>query len=319
MTTTNETWQKELRQNIRSVKDFNDYFEKNLTSDFPYDINIPLHIAKEIKENKSSVLIKQFMPIEEELENQNQGVDDPIGDQENSLNDGIVHRYNNRILFFPTSTCPVICRYCFRKNELSTGADVLKGKLKVLDEYLSKNLNINEVILSGGDPLVLSNQRILEILNIIKTHSSIKYLRFHTRTPVSLPSRITKDFIKTIKENKGRLKIVFSIHVNHASEITSDVESAFEKLSHFQLLSQTVLLKGINDCPLILKSLIYKLDQNSIRPYYLHHPDKVKGGMHFMVSKDHGQAIMRKLRKEVSGWLLPHYIQDNPSGKTVIA
>ena len=319
MTKTNETWQNELRQNIRTVKDFNNYFEKNLTSDFPYDINIPLHIAKEIKKNKSSILMKQFMPTEKELKNQDKGVDDPIGDQENSKKDGIVHRYKNRILFFPTSTCPVICRYCFRKNELSTGSDVLKGKLEYLDEYLRENKNINEVILSGGDPLVLSDTRIVKVIDTIKAHSNIEYLRFHTRTPVSLPSRITNNFVKTIKNNKGNLKVVFSIHVNHENEITSDVELALKKLSQFHLLSQTVLLKNINDCPLVLKNLLYKLDQNNIRPYYLHHPDKVKGGMHFMIAKDHGRAIMRRLRKEVPGWLLPHYIEDNPAGKIVIS
>ena len=314
----NDEWKKELRENIRSISEVNSYFSLNLPESFPYDINIPKEIASKIK-NGSEVLRAQFLPNLNELKDQEEGLYDPIGDLENSKSSGIVHRYHNRILFFPTTTCPIICRYCFRKNELSQSDSVLKGRINFLNKYLENNSEINEVILSGGDPLVLSDQQLKKVLDVIKEHSHIKYLRFHSRTPVSLPSRINNDFVNLIQGYQKYFQVIFVIHINHKQEITSKVKKAFQKLNKFRLFSQTVLLKNVNDDAKILKELFYTLNDNNILPYYLHHPDKVRGGMHFSLSTDDGKSIMKQLRMQIPGWLIPKYIIDHPSGKSVIS
>ena len=316
-----DSWRDDHKERIKSVKEVNDLFHSNLSKEFDYEINIPLHLAKKIKDSNEPSLRNQFLPHINELnqEYQENGIVDPIGDIENSKEKGIVHRYQNRILFFPTTICPVICRYCFRKNELSHQKDYLKGRLAILENYLKENIDINEVILSGGDPFMINDEKIRETLSVISKFSHIKYVRFHSRTPISLPSRMTNQLINVLRSFQNKFKIVIVLHVNHESEFDSLVDQTINKLSVFKLLSQSVLLKGVNDDSLQLESLFLKLDSLGVSPYYLHHPDKVKGAMHFDLPIERGLEIMKELRTMLPGWLIPRYIQDHPTGKVTLA
>lgn len=316
----NDSWKTHFKERLKTVDEVNEYFSMNLPKDFPFDINIPLHLAKEIKDSDNQVLRSQFLPTKEETASiQNSGHEDPIGDQENSKLQGIVHRYKNRILFFPTTNCPVICRYCFRKNELSDHEDYLKGRLGVLEKYLQENSALNEVILSGGDPLMISNEKIKEILHLIKKFKNIKYVRFHSRSPISMPKRIDDKLIEILSSFVSDFKIILVVHINHVSELSDESIKAVQKLSPIKMLSQSVLLKGVNNDAFILKDLFQKLDSLGISPYYLHHPDKVKGAMHFDLNIEEGLKIMKELRQLLPGWLIPRYIQDFSSGKVTLA
>lgn len=316
----NDSWKTHFKERLKTVDEVNEYFSMNLPKDFPFDINIPLHLAKEIKDSDNQVLRSQFLPTKEEITSiQNKGLEDPIGDQENSKLQGIVHRYQNRILFFPTTNCPVICRYCFRKNELSDHEDYLKGRLGVLKKYLQENSSLNEVILSGGDPLMISNEKIEEILHLIKRFKHIKYVRFHSRSPISMPKRIDDKLIEILTSFVSDFRIILVVHINHASELSDESINAVKKLSPIKMLSQSVLLKGVNNDAFVLKDLFQKLDSLNISPYYLHHPDKVKGAMHFDLSIEEGLKIMKELRQLLPGWLIPRYIQDFSTGKHTLA
>lgn len=311
-----ESWQEEFKQSIRSHKDLELFFETSFPkTDYP--ILIPKKLAHQIKEQGlESVLGRQFLPDSKETEGE--GLIDPIGDHEQSPLSQIVHRYENRILFFPTQVCPVICRYCFRKNELGTNDDLFKANFEKVITYLKEHTEIDEVIFSGGDPLILSDERINFYLEGFSKVEHIKYIRFHTRTPIIIPSRITKNFLNLITSfNKKFIQINFVIHVNHKAEFTKENKTAISKLeeARVNLLSQSVLLKGVNDNQEALVELCHELMSLRVRPYYLHHPDKVRGGLHFMLSLEEGRNLYATLRNHLPGWALPTYIIDIPGGK----
>ncbi|OUR98527.1 hypothetical protein A9Q84_03700 [Halobacteriovorax marinus] len=310
------SWQEEYRSAIRSHKELENYFNHTF-SKTPFPILIPLGLAQKIKRSGiNSVLGKQFLPVENE--NCHKGFIDPIGDHDYSPVAGLVHRYKNRVLFFPTSNCPVICRYCFRKNELSTNDDLFKSNFKKVKEYLLQHSEVEEIIFSGGDPFILSDEKIQYYLEEFKEIKSIKYIRFHTRTPVIIPTRFTNKLISLLKTFKSvfvQLQIV--VHINHSDEIDLDVKHTLEKLDQagITLLSQSVLLKGVNNDFSSLKDLIDALVSLNIRPYYLHHPDQVRGASHFNITLSEGRAVYAKLRDALPGWAIPTYIIDLPSGE----
>ena len=311
------SWQDELRSSIKSKRELESFFDVSFP-EVTYNLSIPLFIAKKIKEQGlNSPLAKQFIPnIEEDINTS--GSIDPIGDHSYSPIDQLVHRYTNRVLFFPTQVCPILCRYCFRKNELSVGDDLFKSNFKNVIKYLIDHTEVEEVIFSGGDPFIISNEKLEYYLNEFSQIKSIKYIRFHTRVPTILPTRIDSKLVDILSKYSNifsKLQVV--IHTNHQNEFCKKVETSIDKLyqSRITLLSQTVLLKGINDTPEDQKNLIEKLIKNNITPYYLHHPDQVKGAMNFYLTIEEGRKIYSKLRKEVSGWALPNYVIDVPNGE----
>ena len=309
-------WKDQMKSALRSTRELNDFFRHEFV-ETPYPIFLPLYLAEKIKEKGiESPLGKQFLPLAEE--NKVIGLFDPIGDEDKSPLPGLVHRYGNRALFFPTKACPVICRYCFRKNELTENQNLFKAESESIINYLLNHPEINEIILSGGDPLTLDNKVLFDQIARIAEVSSVKYLRFHTRFPVILPKRIDKDFIELLKKIKQRFKVVsMVIHTNHVHELDQTVFEKIEMLQKIgvQLLSQTVLLKDVNDSPLSLSNLFLKLAENGIRPYYLHHPDQVKGGMHFHLPLEKGRQLYNILRDLIPGWAIPQYVVDLPNGK----
>lgn len=312
----NMSWQEEYRRAIRSHRELESFFNQKFEKT-PYPVLIPLNLAKKIKEmGIDSVLGQQYLP--QAGENSMKGYLDPIGDHEFSPIPGLVHRYKNRVLFFPTGNCPVICRYCFRKNELSSGDNLFKVQFDQVRTYLANHDEVEEIIFSGGDPFILSDDKIKFYLSEFEKIKSIKYIRFHTRTPVIMPSRFTQELREILYSFKGKFsQLQIVIHINHADEVDPNVELTLQKLNKLgiSLLSQSVFLKGINNNIHSLKGLIDKLISLNIRPYYLHHPDQVKGANHFNISLKEGRNLYALLRNIVPGWALPIYIIDIPGGE----
>ncbi|RZF22582.1 KamA family radical SAM protein [Halobacteriovorax vibrionivorans] len=303
-----------MRKGLRSTNEVNSHFGLNLEPS-SYEVFIPSHMNELIqKEGLEGIHAKQFLPSN--LENSDDGLEDPIGDQQKYVAPQLIHRYDNRALFTPTTICPVICRYCFRKNELSSKHEIFKADFEKVISYLSVHTEINEIIFSGGDPFMLSASKIKFYLEEFSKLSHIQFIRFHTRTPISLPKYICDEFIEVIHKFNNRFNdINVVIHINHIQEITTDAMDCIKKLgARFSLLSQSVLLKDVNNNVRDLKDLFLKLHALNIRPYYLHHPDQAKGAMHFYLSIEEGREIYRKLRREIPGWLLPQYILDSPDG-----
>lgn len=308
-------WQEDLRTAIKTKEQFEKFFEVNLP-DCKHPIFFPLHFAKRIKEKgKDSSLWKQFIPNEKE--NENSGLFDPIGDMNKAQPGQIIHRYRNRVLLLPTSRCPIYCRFCFRQNQMQDNRELFEQNLNKTVDYLNQHSEINEVIFSGGDPLLLSNSKLEIYLKALESCRWIKYIRFHTRMPTVVPKRIDQGLIQLLERASQKfLAVHLALHINHASEWDQEIKKVLElKKVGVNLLSQSVLLKGVNDNPHDLVQLFELLVDHGIRPYYLHHPDWVLGATHFYLPIEKGRKIYAKLRKHLSGWALPLYVIDVEQGK----
>ncbi len=309
-----QPWLQEIQSAIKSVQELEIILDQKISTT-NYPLFIPKNFLNKIKSlGKNSSLYQQFIPSD--LENSIAGHLDPIGDMKHLKAPGFIHRYKNRALFMPTEICPINCRYCFRKNELQNETFDLGFKLESIKNYIFNHPEIEEIIFTGGDPLILTDEKLLFFGEFFSQFKHIQYLRFHTRTPIIIPSRISLNFIDTINQLSKRFFISIMIHTNHIEEIDLEVEGALKSLhsSNALLFSQTVLLKGINNHPDDLITLFKKLSSLKIKPYYLHHPDQVKGGMHFYLSIEEGRKIYRELQENLSGWMIPQYILDIPEG-----
>lgn len=311
----NKSWEVIFREAVKRHHEL----EKIVGFSLPktdYSIFFPRPFLKKvIKSGVGSILWKQFIPDNKELSKN--GLYDPIGDKEHFKTNQLIHRYRNRVLFLPTSICPIVCRYCFRKNEISSKDEIFKSDFEKTLAYLNSNTSINEIIFSGGDPFILSDDKLSYYLKAFSKISHIRFVRFHTRVPIVFPERITDKFLDTLSEFKKNFDLISVVtHVNHADEIDNDVQAVLKKISNnFFSLSQSVLLNEINDDTKILKELFLKISSLGVRPYYLHHPDKVQGGEHFYVSIERGRKIYHGLRKELSGYMIPQYILDLEGGR----
>jgi lysine 2,3-aminomutase len=281
-----------------------------------YAVGVTDHVASTILGDvHADPVAKQYLPQLQELKILPEENPDPIGDNEHSPVKGIVHRYPDRILFKPVSVCAVYCRYCFRREMIGPKAGVLKPEeRRAAMAYIASNPQIWEVILTGGDPLVLSARQLGEIMKELAAIPHVKVVRIHSRVPVADPSRITPKLINALTNaNKA---VYMAVHINHAQEITDSVRDTFASMhkAGINLLSQSVLLKGVNDKAETLATLLRELVALNVKPYYLHHPDLAPGTSHFRVSISEGQAIMRELLGRLSGIALPTYMLDIPGG-----
>jgi lysine 2,3-aminomutase len=308
-------WQEDFKTAIKSTAELENFLD-NPIPQTSYSLFIPKKFLTKIKKaGPHSPLWKQFIPSANE--ESKLGMIDPIGDQNFLVTKNLIHRYQNRALFIPTTNCPIACRYCFRKNELSD-QNVFKSELQESLTYLKNHPEINEIIFTGGDPFILSDEKLLDYAIEFSKISTIHFLRFHTRTPVILPNRINDSFIANLLEIKKYFKqVTIMIHTNHADELDEEVTEALIKLkdAHIMLFSQTVLLKDVNDHENVLTELFLKLGTLGIVPYYLHHPDRARGTTHFQLPLEIGRQIYSKLRNNLSGWLIPQYIIDIPKGE----
>lgn len=314
------SWHEEFKNALRTQEELEEFFDTTLPKT-QYPIFIPVNLAIRIKQQGSnSPLWKQFLPQTEE--NNTAGRYDPIGDIVHGKGNQLIHRYHNRVLFTPTTVCPVMCRYCFRKNELAQKDEIFNQNFEEAKKYLKVHPEINEVIFTGGDPLILSNEKLAGFIQDFSEIESIKYIRFHSRTPVIIPERIDEGLIDILTSARHLFKrAMVMIHINHEDEIDEYVEAAINRLNEagVELYSQTVLLKNINDDTTTLASLFTRLSDLKVRPYYLHHPDETLGAMHFYLTLEEGRRIVHPLRDILPGWALPQYVIDVPGGEGKIS
>ncbi|MFY9953270.1 lysine-2,3-aminomutase-like protein [Bradyrhizobium sp.] len=261
-------------------------------------------------------IARQFIPTADELVTGPGERADPIGDQTHSPVSGIVHRYPDRVLFKLVHVCAVYCRFCFRREMVGPGRDIALSEpayQSALD-YIRARKEIWEVILTGGDPLMLSPRRLAEIMADLAAIAHVRVIRLHTRVPVADPGRISDQMVAALKV-KGAASWV-ALHANHASELTGKARAACARLidAGIPMVSQSVLLRGVNDNPTDLEALMRAFVECRIKPYYLHHGDLAPGTAHLRTTLAHGQQLMRSLRGRVSGLCQPDYVLDIPGG-----
>jgi len=261
-------------------------------------------------------IARQFLPDPAELNAAAEERADPIGDDAHSPSEGLVHRYPDRVLVKLVSVCPVYCRFCFRRETVGPKRQALlsAAALEAARAYVATRPAIWEVIFSGGDPFILSARRIREVVEAFGAIPHVKVMRWHTRVPVVAPERITPTLIRALKA-AGKAVYV-ALHANHPRELTNEAVCACVRLidAGIPMLSQTVLLKGVNDDVKTLATLMRAFVAARIKPYYLHHLDRAPGTTHFSVSIERGQELVRSLRGRLSGICLPTYVLDIPGG-----
>jgi len=276
-------------------------------------------IARMRKNDINDPLLMQVLPIGKELFSPVDYLADPLEEQTKNILPGLLHKYANRVLLITSGACAVHCRYCFRRQfDYSSNNPGRNGLVEVFD-YIRSNPSVNEVILSGGDPLMVNDNYLSTLLGNIADICQIKRIRIHTRLPVVLPERITRGLIKALQT---RLKVVVVIHANHPNEIDDSVATAMRTLqdSDITLFNQSVLLKGINDSATVLCDLSERLFSIGVLPYYLHLLDKIKGAAHFAVSKNKAKRIIQTLAATLPGYLVPKLVEERPgeSAKTLV-
>jgi lysine 2,3-aminomutase len=261
-------------------------------------------------------IARQFIPSAEELTSQPGESADPIGDHAHSPVSGIVHRYPDRVLFKLVHVCAVYCRFCFRREMVGPGnATALPhAAYQAALGHIRGHPEIWEVILTGGDPLMLSPRRLAEIMADIAGVDHVRIIRIHTRVPVADPSRITGEMIAALKVEGATIWV--ALHANHARELTDKARAACAAIvdAGIPMVSQSVLLRGVNDNIEALEALMRGLVECRIKPYYLHHGDLAPGTAHLRTTLEHGQQLMRGLRGRVSGLCQPDYVLDIPGG-----
>jgi EF-P beta-lysylation protein EpmB len=306
-------WNKESQQIIKGASNANKLLGKEMMMDGSFPIKIPKEFFNLIDlANPDDPLLKQVSPVINEGETQFKK--DPLDDNQFSKIPGLIHKYINRALIIASRSCSIHCQYCFRKNFEYKVHDIFSN-LEEIVSYLKSHIEIDEVILSGGDPFTLSDEKLKQIIDPINDISHIKTIRFHTRTLVVIPGRIRSGFINYLKGLKLNIVIVF--HINHPNEIGSKFINFIKELEDFRLLNQSVLLKGVNDNSETLKALSIKLFEIGILPYYLHLLDEVEGSEHFFISEKDAKSIHKNLQKLVSGYLVPRLVKDeNLESKT---
>ena len=261
-------------------------------------------------------IARQFIPDAAELLTLPEERADPIGDLAHSPVEGIVHRYPDRVLLKAVHVCPVYCRFCFRREMVGPeGLGTLSAKaLDTAIAYIAARPEIWEVILTGGDPLVLSPRRLQAIMERLAAIPHLKIVRFHSRVPVVDPARVDDALVAALKAS-GKTTYV-ALHANHPREFTVEARAAIARIvdAGMVMISQTVLLKGVNDDAAVLAELMRTFVENRVKPYYLHHPDLAPGTAHFRMTLAEGRALVEALRGRVSGLCQPAYILDIPGG-----
>ena len=281
-----------------------------------YPVAITPALAALIQGDPADPIARQFVPDPRELVASPEERADPIGDDAFTPVRGLVHRHRDRVLLKPVLVCPVYCRFCFRREFVGPGEGARLSDEEIAGAlaYIAAGPEIWEVILTGGDPLMLSPRRIRDLNAGLAAIAHVRILRWHSRVPVADPARVDDDLVAALASTDRT--VYLAIHANHPRELTVDVRSALARLADagIGLLSQTVLLRGVNDDASTLEALFRTFVENRVKPYYLHHPDLAPGTAHFRVSVAEGRAIARELRRRLSGIALPTYVLDIPGG-----
>lgn len=266
------------------------------------------------KTNPNDPIAKQFIPDVKELNILPAERIDPIGDETYTTVKGIVHRYPDRCLFTPVHVCPVYCRFCFRREKVGVATETLgPADLDIAFTYIQDHKEIWEVILTGGDPFILNPKVLKKLIQRLNLIEHVEVLRIHTRVPVVESHRINAEMIAALQSDKA---IYIVLHANHPNEFTPEALEACASLvkAGLPMLSQTTLLKNINDNIEVLSTLMRCFIRNKIKPYYLHHGDLARGTQHFRTTIAEGQHLMKQLRGRFSGICQPTYVLDIPGG-----
>lgn len=315
----NQNWQSQLNDLIRDPFELLAELQLKkeqlqhdaLLANQQFQLRVPRQFVKKMQiGNPYDPLLLQVLPHHLELDNPADFVSDPLAELQANPVKGLLHKYKSRVLLTLTGACAIHCRYCFRRHfpyqdNMPKNQDWLD-----IDNYILQHPEINEIILSGGDPLSLNNQKLHIWLQRFSTLSQIKTVRFHTRLPVVIPERIDTEFLNIIKNLP--YQIVMVVHANHPQELGVNFDEAMRQLQQQQVLclNQSVLLKGINDNLNILTQLSYRLFQATVLPYYLHVLDKVQGAAHFYHDDAYAKSLHSQLRLELPGYLVPKLVRE---------
>ena len=321
------TWQKELTNAVKNpqqllkmleIEQSNALLGQFARKQFPMLVPLPF-IKRMQKGNINDPLLKQVLPIiDEELLSEG-FTTDPLGEQ-NNQQQGLLHKYKSRVLIILKTACAVNCRYCFRRHFPYAENSINKAQLNDIITYIQQHPDVNEVILSGGDPLMCKDKQLFELISQLEALPQLTRLRIHSRLPVVLPSRITPALINHLQ--KSKLKIVMVLHINHSQEIDHEFAQAMKRCHQagIQLLNQSVLLRGVNDNVESLVSLSEALFSVNILPYYLFLLDKVQGAAHFDIEEKQAQQLHQKMQIELPGYLVPRLSREiaGQQSKTLI-
>jgi EF-P beta-lysylation protein EpmB len=274
---------------------------------------VPRGYAALMKEgDRDDPLLRQVLPVAAELQQPGGFSTDPTGDRQALCAQGILKKYPNRALLVVTGACAIHCRYCFRRHFAYERNAMVHDRNRAAVKHLATDVEVSEVILSGGDPLMIDDEGFSALVRAIEAVSHVKRLRLHTRLPVVLPSRITERLCRTLADT--RLPVVLVTHVNHAHELGAEARAALDRLrgTGSVLLNQSVLLRGVNDSAATLADLSETLFDSGVLPYYLHLLDRVTGAAHFEVAAEEGAELVTQLRARLPGYLVPRLVEEVP-------
>jgi len=310
-----EKWQKSLEKSVTSPEQLSGLFRvagaplAEVVGRYPMRIT-PYYLS--LITRPGDAIWRQCVPDAAELDDLTQS-DDPLDEERLSPVPGLIHRYPDRVVWIVSAACAVYCRFCMRKRGVGCSA-MLPAPQEAAIAYIASRPEIRDVILSGGDPLLLSDEHIDALLTELRKIPHVEIVRIGTRVPVTLPERITPRLVRMLKRHHP---VFVNTHFNHPDEITAQSAKACALLADagIPLGNQTVLLKGVNDDPLVMRRLMQRLLAIRVRPYYIHQMDLVKGTAHFRTPVTQGVAILDALRGHTSGMAVPHYVIDLPGGK----
>ena len=311
-------WQTAMKRAIRSTKELRERLrlppdpsvESAATADFP--TFVPLEFLRRIKPCRpDDPLLRQVMATASEQSGGDGFVSDPVGDLNSISTRGLVHKYHGRALMINTGACGVHCRYCFRREfpyaQLAARADVSDDAIR----YLARHDEIDEVILSGGDPLTLVDATLFRLIDQLEAVPHLRRLRIHTRMPIVIPQRITKRFVARLKQSRFAVWVV--VHANHAQELDAQVLHRVGSMidAGIPVLNQSVLLRGVNDRVESLVELSRRLVDHRVTPYYLHQLDRVRGAEHFEVPESEGVRLVEEMQNRLPGYAVPKYVRED--------
>ncbi len=315
-----QNWKQLLSNAFRNRRDLLDYCQIDSSAHvFNADCGFPLRVTRYYaslieKGNALDPLLLQVLPDARESDQTVGYSTDPVGDQDAMVAPGLIHKYPNRVLLTLTGACAIHCRYCFRRHFPYSDAVVDYSLSGAIMRYLQQHSEVSEIILSGGDPLVMGDEQIFRLIHNLNHFKHIHLLRIHSRLLSVLPERITDKLMQVLESFHGQ--IVWVTHINHANEISEHNRQAFNTINLYaqRIFNQSVLLKGVNDNAESLAELSFRLFDSSITPYYLHRLDKVQGSQHFALSEAESCQIYRDLKHRLPGYLLPRMV-DEIAGK----
>lgn len=314
-----EEWKRLVKETITNpeelaqISDIDVEEIKKVHKEFPLRVNpYYLNLIRE----KGDPIWKQVIP--DVCEIISDGIEDPLAEEEDSPVPSLVHRYPDRVLFYVSYMCSVYCRFCTRKRKVGDPTSVSQNAIEMALEYIRQHTEVRDVIVSGGDPLMLDDRNIESILSELRAIEHVEIIRIGSRVPVTLPQRITPELCDMLKKYHP---LYLNTHFNHPSEITPESKTACEMLADagIPLGNQTVLLRGVNDDVAVMKELMQKLLTIRVRPYYIYQADLIMGTEHFRTSIQKGLEIIEALRGHTSGLAVPHYVIDAPGGGGKIA